>query len=167
MIDKKQTLVILSPGFPENEEDTTCLPAHQVFVRALNKNFPNLNVIIITFEYPLIACRYTWNGNNVTGLGGKDTGKINHILTWLKALNAIRKIKNKNDVIGILSFWITQCALVGKYAGKMYNLKHYSWITGQDAKKNNVFVKLIRPRIDEIFAMSDFFGKSVLPKLSY
>ena len=47
-----KTLVILSPGFPKDEADTTCLPAHQVFIKSLNKNFPSLKIIILSFQYP-------------------------------------------------------------------------------------------------------------------
>jgi len=43
----KQTLIILSPGFAANEEDTTCLPAQQSFILTLKKNFPSLNIIVI------------------------------------------------------------------------------------------------------------------------
>ena len=37
----QKTLIILSPGFAKDEADTTCLPAQQVFIKALNKNFPS------------------------------------------------------------------------------------------------------------------------------
>ncbi len=158
MTNTKQTLVILSPGFPENENDTTCLPAQQVFVRALNKNFPLLEVIIISFDYPYFSASYKWNGNTVISIYRGSKGKLNRIITWLKAWRILNKIKKENTITGLLSFWITECALIGKYFGRLHNIKHYGWILGQDARKNNVYVPLIRPQVDEIIALSDFLA---------
>jgi hypothetical protein len=35
MNNERKTFVILSPGFPENEADSTCLPLQQSFIRSL------------------------------------------------------------------------------------------------------------------------------------
>ena len=34
----KKTLVILTPGFPKDEADSTCLPMQQQLIRALKVN---------------------------------------------------------------------------------------------------------------------------------
>ena len=60
-MNPKNTLIILSPGFAANEEDTTCLPPQQVFVKALNRNFPSLQIIILAFQYPRLK-------SNINGL---------------------------------------------------------------------------------------------------
>ena len=36
----EKTLVILTPGFPSNEADTTCLPMQQNLVRSLKLMYP-------------------------------------------------------------------------------------------------------------------------------
>jgi len=159
MVEQPDTLVILSPGFPENEADTTCLPAHQVFVRALNRNYPALKVIILAFQYPFIAHEYLWYGNTVMSFNGGKHRKINRILFWIKIWRILKKLKSQHRIIGLLGFWFNEYALVGKYFGKLNNLTHYSWITGQDAKKGNIYVKLVRPKAGELIAMSDFLAK--------
>ncbi|MEO8405867.1 MAG: glycosyltransferase family 4 protein, partial [Chitinophagaceae bacterium] len=45
---------------------------------------------------------------------------------------------------------------VGKKFAKKNQLRHFSWILGQDAKKDNRFVKRLRPRADELIALSNF-----------
>jgi glycosyltransferase involved in cell wall biosynthesis len=161
MPNAAETLVLLSPGFPENEADTTCLPAHQVFVRALQKNFPELNIIVIAFQYPYISHTYTWNNITVISLNGIRKGKLQRLLLWLKAWRLLKNLRKKYTIKGLLSFWINECALVGKYFGRVYRIKHYAWITGQDAKKGNPYIKLMHPRETEIFAMSDFLAKQL------
>ena len=42
-------LVIITPGFPANEEDTTCLPSQQLLVRALNRIDPALDIVILSY----------------------------------------------------------------------------------------------------------------------
>jgi len=158
MNEEPNTLILLSPGFPANEADTTCLPAHQVFVRALNKTFPWLNIIIVAFQYPDIDGEYQWEGNRVISLNGGKPGKINRVLLWRKAWRTLRSLTRQYKIKGLLSFWISEGATVGKYFGKFYKIKHYGWITGQDAKKGNIYVKLMRPKVGEIFAMSDFLA---------
>jgi len=130
----KKTLVILSPGFPKDEADTTCLPSQQIFVRSLNKIFPALKIIIL-------------NGEKKSFIG------------WIGLWRILDEIKKENNLIGLFSFWCGECALIGKYFGKRNNLKHFTWITGQDARKGNKYIKLIRPRSYELIAMSDFLAK--------
>jgi glycosyltransferase involved in cell wall biosynthesis len=158
MGEQLETLVILSPGFPENEADTTCLPAHQVFVRALNRTFPRLKIIIIAFQYPFAASEYCWNGNTVISLNGSKHRKLKRLFFWVKAWKTLKLIEMQNRVKGLLSFWLNEYALIGKHFGRMYKIRHYCWVTGQDAKKGNFYARLMRPTADELFAMSDFLA---------
>jgi len=159
MADKQKTFVMLSPGFPADEQDTACLPTHQVFVRAVQKMFPSLNIIIIAFEYPANAGEYYWNGIHIISIGHDKTGKINRAMLWRRAWKQLKKIKRETALTGLISFWLNECAVVGKYFGKLHGIPHYCWIMGQDAKKGNPYVKLFRPRSEELIAMSDFLAK--------
>lgn len=156
------TLVILSPGFPESEGDTTCLPPKQAFVKAVNRVRPDIKIIIIAFQYPFFKKNYSWFGNEVIALGGRSRGKSARLITWLRAWLYLRKIMKHHHVTGLLSFWATESALVGKRFAKFHHLRHLTWISGQDAKENNRYVKWIRPAADELVAMSDFLRKEFL-----
>ena len=153
-------LVILSPGFPENECDTACLPPKQVFIRALNQCFPQLAIVIISFQYPYRAGEYSWNGNKVIALGGKNRGNFFRLLTWWRARRILSSLQREYRIIGLLSFWCTESALVGKRFANKHHLRHFCWISGQDAKKENHYVKKIRPAEEELVAMSDFLVKN-------
>jgi glycosyltransferase involved in cell wall biosynthesis len=157
--NKPPMLVILSPGFPADEQDTACLPAQQVFVRALNRNYPHLRVVILCFEYPRRRDRYSWFGNTVVAFNGWKKGRMNKLKTCLNACRQMAGLQRENEVIGILSFWCTGCALVGKYYAKWKGLRHLTWILGQDARKGNVFIPWIRPVARELVAMSNFLAE--------
>jgi glycosyltransferase involved in cell wall biosynthesis len=62
-------------------------------------------------------------------------------------------------VIGLLNFWLSECALVGKLAANKKGLRSFTWILGQDAKKGNRYIPIIRPRADSLIALSDFISE--------
>jgi glycosyltransferase involved in cell wall biosynthesis len=149
-------VVIVTPGFPENEQDTTCLPAFQQFALSAKKCFPQLGLVILTFQYPFTKKEYEWHGIKVISLGGKNNSGFFRVLIWIRAYLTLRKIKRQNTVVGLLSLWLTECSLVANYFGKFNGLKHYMWLIGQDAKLTNAYIARIKPKGDNIIAMSDF-----------
>jgi len=156
-----ETLVILSPGFPENEADTTCMPPQQIFVKALKEICPGLNIIVLAFQYPHKAGEYDWHGVKVIAVAGKSKGKSFRLLTWVRAWRILRKISKEHQLLGLLSFWMGECAFVGSYFAKRYHLNHYSWILGQDAKRGNKYFRWIKPKGESLIALSDFISKEV------
>ncbi|HEY9363216.1 MAG TPA: hypothetical protein VIQ00_08150, partial [Chitinophagaceae bacterium] len=159
MDSNASTLIILTPGFPENESDSTCLPAQQAFVRSINATHPATKIIILSFQYPFLKSEYLWHGNQVIAFGGKNRGNISRLLLWGKVWQTLNKIYKSHQIAGILSFWCGECALVASRFARKKNLAHYCWILGQDARKNNHYVNRIKPHATELIVMSDFLQK--------
>jgi glycosyltransferase involved in cell wall biosynthesis len=158
---KPEALVILSPGFPVNEGDSTCLTPQQVFVRALKQRYPDVNIVVLAFEYPFAKARYKWFGVDVIAFGGKNRNGLFRLFNWIKVLEALRKLNKQYKLIGLLSFWFDECAFVGHRFGTRYGIKHLSWILGQDARSGNRYFRLLKPRPDELIALSDFVRNEV------
>ncbi len=156
MKTEQPVLVILSPGFPKDEADNTCLPAVQNFVKALNAQFPLVKIAILAFDYPYISATYQWNNNTVTGFNGSKKRKLKKILKWISIWRKLNELKRKNNIIGLLSFWCGECAYVGSRYAKRKGLKHYCWIMGQDAKKENSYAGRLKTNPNELIAISDF-----------
>jgi len=159
MENKVDTLVILSPGFPANEADTTCMPPMQLFVKALKEVCPGLNIIVLTFQYPFFAGEYEWHGIKVIAIGGKSKAKLRRARSWLKAWKILRDLNKQYNLMGLLSFWLGECAFVGHYFAGRHQLPHYTWILGQDAKKGNKYFSWIKPGSDSLVALSDFVAR--------
>ncbi|HLY70628.1 MAG TPA: glycosyltransferase family 4 protein, partial [Puia sp.] len=155
MTENQKTLIILSPGFPGNEQDSSCLPAQQSFVKSLNTIFPDLRVIILAFEYPFVRSEYDWFGNVIIPFAGRNRRKLFRLFMWQRIWRRLKKINNQANIIGLLSFWCTETALIGKLFSKKFHLTHYCWILGQDARMGNKMIRLINPRPAELVAMSD------------
>ncbi|MGN6532291.1 MAG: glycosyltransferase [Ginsengibacter sp.] len=157
MKNNQPVLVILTPGFPEDEHDTSCLPFLQSLIRTINKDFSLIKIIVLSFQYPFSSKEYLWNNNNlIISFGGKNKGKFSRRFLWFRIWRKLKEIKDENNVIGLFSLWFGECAMIGSRFGKKYGIMHHSWIAGQDAKKNNRFVEKINPDPQELVAISDF-----------
>ncbi len=137
------SIVFLVPGFPEDEEDTTCIPALQLYVKHFNSVNPVLNIIVISFQYPFVRKVYQWNNIKVFSAGGRGRGNIHRLITWMFVIKYFIKIRKKERVSGIHSFWLMECAFVGQFLSKIFNLPHVASLMGQDAKRTNKYLKYL------------------------
>lgn len=155
---KGQTLIMLSPAFPANEsgEQSPWLPAKQSLIRALNRNFPELEIIVLVFQFPVNQAEYFWHGNRIIPFGGANKRRGHNLKLWYKVFRELMILRKSKNILGIISFWCAECCLVGSYFSRLYGTKHLCWISGLDAKKGNKFIKRIRPKANELVAMSDF-----------
>lgn len=156
MMDKSKILVILSPAFPEDELDFNWVPSQQLLIKTLKEKFPSLPIVVLTFLHPDYIATYVWNNVKVISFNGIHERKWRRIFLWQKIWKTLKKINREGKIGGIFSFWCGECALIGKYFGKLYKIKHYCWICGQDARATNRLIRLIRPGPDELVAMSYF-----------
>jgi len=156
MNQEVKTLVILTPAFPKNESESSWVPSQQLLVKNLKIQFPDLNILVLSFLYPYEKCEYNWHGVKVVAFAGMHQKKLKHLFLWRNIWRELKKAKKQNKIIGILSFWCNECALIGKWFARYYKLKHFCWICGQDAREINHYVKWIRPKSEELVAISDF-----------
>jgi len=151
----ENTLIILIPGFPENEADTTCLPMQQSFVKSLKEIYPDLHIIVFSFQYPYFKKKYTWFDIPVTSFDGRNKNGLPRILLRQKIYKTLKEYHSSLNLIGLLSFWYGECAWVGKKFADKYGLRHYCWIMGQDARKENKYPRRLQPNANELIALSD------------
>jgi glycosyltransferase involved in cell wall biosynthesis len=156
MQNQDPCIVIVTPGFPANENDTTCLPAFQQFALALKHNFPDLKFILVSLQYPFKKGLYKWHNIDVYAIAGKNKKHIFNLNTKRLASQKLLELNQIYTVKGVISLWCIDTALVANKFALKNNLKHMIWIIGQDAKLTNGFVKKIKPKSEQLVAMSDF-----------
>lgn len=157
-MNKPEALVILTPGFPANGNDTTCLPPMQIFVKALKQHNPLLHIIVVSFQYPFKATRYYWHGVEVIAIAGKGRGQLFRLITWWRVWQTLKELNGGYKLVGLLSFWMGECAFIGNRFAKKNGLLHYPWLLGQDAKAGNEYVNRIKPNGGSVIAISDFLA---------
>jgi glycosyltransferase involved in cell wall biosynthesis len=156
MKTRKEALIIFSPAFSAGKTETAWLPWLQTFINTLNKNFSTLNVIVFAFQYPHTTKMYRWNNTLIIPFNGMHKKKAARLFMWLNIFMRVRKFKKQFHLIGILSLWCTECTFVAKQVSSFFGLKYFCWILGQDARKENTYVKRIRPAAASLVAISDF-----------
>lgn len=156
MNNKQACIVLLTPGFAADENDTTCLPHIQQLVLSFKKLYSEQSIIVLSFQYPFVQKLYSWNGIQVIALGGENKTKFRRLLTWIKAYRYLKKIKREKSLSGIFSVFHTECALVGTRFARRNKVRHISWLQGQDAKADSPYVRRINAKENEIAALSVF-----------
>ena len=154
MKKNEKTLVIITPGFAKDEADSTCLPLQQQLIRALKEINPLLNIIVLSLQYPFNTKKYTWFNTTVIPFNSKRG--LSRLLVRRKSNATLKTIHKVTPITGLLSFWYGECAAVGKQFADKHGLKHFCWILGQDAKKENKYPKRSQLAPGELIALSDF-----------
>lgn len=150
----KKNLLILSPGFPQDESDTRCIPAMQLFLEELKRR-DLFNLVIITLHYPYKAKEYEWKGLKVYALGGDNKKGVSRIQLLIKAMLLARKLHKKTPFDQVHSFWLGQCAWIANRLSKRWGVKHSCTLMGQDVLKENAYLKKVKP-LPQLIALSDF-----------
>ncbi|HMU47986.1 MAG TPA: glycosyltransferase [Chitinophagaceae bacterium] len=156
MSNIKKTIVILTPGFPEDENDTTCLPLHQSFVQTLKEMFPEINTIVLALQYPYKKRQYSWWNTEVISFNGRNKRGLFKYILRQKLYKTLNSINKHSDKTVLLSLWYGESALIAKKYADKNHIKHFCWLQGQDAKKNNPFPMKVKLTSDKIIALSDF-----------
>ena len=154
--NRPKTIVILSPGFPAAETDTACLPAIQQFCRLAAEVYPRLKFIVVAFQYPFRKSRYGWHNVDVYAIGGKNKGSVQRLITWMRVWHRLSVIAKSHEVTGLLSLWLGETALLGKWFARARGLPHFIWLQGQDVRKQNRYVRRLNPRGEDLIAISAF-----------
>jgi glycosyltransferase involved in cell wall biosynthesis len=155
-MNKPSLFIVLIPGFPDSESDKNCLPFQQKFVKTFKENNPGVEVAILAFQYPYTAKTYQWFGIPVFPFGGKNRGGLFRLWLRRRLFKKLESLHRDYRITGLLSFWCGECAIVGKRFAGRHHLKHYCWICGQDAVKENKYPARMKAAPEDLIALSDF-----------
>lgn len=159
MAADNHTLIIITPGFAKDEQDSTCLPLQQQLILSFREVHPALNIVILSLHYPLHTQPYQWHGIKVIPFDGRGKGGLSKWLLRKKLLKTLDGIHTQSPITSLLSFWCGEAAAIAKSYADKYNITHRCWILGQDAKAGNPFVKRMKPKAGELVALSDFLQR--------
>ncbi len=135
-------ILILTPGFPANEQDSTCVPYIQDYVIALANKIGTDNIYIITMQYPFTGKPYQWHGINVFPSGGANKKGFKYYFTLRRTQKRIQQLF-KLHKFTIHAFWMGEAAFAGYYASKKFQTKFVVTFMGQDVKPGNRVMRYI------------------------
>ena len=135
MTQKIKHIVFLTPGFATSENDSTTIPALQVYLKSVKNQFPEIKLTVISLQFPFSNETYFWNGIEIHSLNGRNS-KIKKISIWKKAYSHLNKINTTFPIDIVHSFWIGECSFIGQFWASKNKRKHIVTAMGQDAFKN-------------------------------
>ena len=147
-------ILILTPGFPKDEDDFNCIPPLQEYLIGFKKQFPDSKITVISFQYPFSNQKYIWQNIQVLPMGGKNI-RIKKPFLWLNVVNSANAINRIKKIDVIHSFWLGECALLGNYLSKRFSCSHICTLMGQDVKSTNKYLKKLIDKEIKIVALSE------------
>ena len=165
----KSNIGFLVPGFPADENDSTCIPPLQLFIKHFAESYSDFNLFVVAFQYPFKRGSYKWNNIPVYSAGGKGRGGFFRLLTWLWVIYFFVRIQMKTKVKGVHSFWMSECALIGNILSKVFRIPHINSLMGQDVKASNRYLRYVNKNNLRITSVSlyaaEIFNHSVNHKV--
>jgi glycosyltransferase involved in cell wall biosynthesis len=149
-------LLLVTPGFPESEADTTCIPALQQFVLSYKRLHPELKITILSLHYPFHKSSYQWHDMDVYCMTGKNKHGFTRLRTMYRAYKKGRAIHRAAPTDVVLSIWVTDAALAAKHIARKLHVPFFAWIWGQDVKPGNKYMKLVNPAPEHLAVMSEY-----------
>ena len=149
----RKHIVIITPGFPANENDTTCIPPLRDFVQLLSAK-DDIKISIISIQYPEEKSNYRWRNIDVYSCGGNDAIFPIRFLIWREAVKIFNEINKELKVDIIHSFFLSECALVGNYLSSKYHIKHINTMMGKEVKESNWYLRFINFNKFKVISLS-------------
>ncbi|MEO1715238.1 MAG: glycosyltransferase, partial [Bacteroidota bacterium] len=155
---KAKHLLFITPGFPENEADTRCIPPLQDLALALHRD-DRFQVSVIALHYPYRRHNYQWNGLEVHPIGMRNRPTLRPT-GWMRVRRIVKRLQAAHPIDRIHSFWLSEAALLGQEFSAKYAIPNYCTLMGQDARTADRFQKQVDPTRVNIAALSQFHAQT-------
>lgn len=142
-------LAIFTPGFADGVDDTTCIPALQIYIKALRQRRPDLAISIFAQRYPARQASgnapYGWHGATVYPASGGQLRFPFSLRSHMRLLHSLKKATARNGPPQVIhGFFLGESAALAWLAS--YHCKSRLVITlmGQDARDPGRYRLLLR-----------------------
>lgn len=154
-------LVIITPAFAINEQDSISLPFLQLYAKELLKN--NVKLSILCEQYP-DGGNYTWFGADVYTLKRKTPSALYRFLRTKRLKKTLTAIHRKAPISVIHNMWYNILGMISEEFALAHHIKHVITVCGQDVLPENPFLKNIQSYSGTLICPSTFQKNKLLEK---
>ncbi len=140
-MNKKETILFITPRFPQDSSDTVTLPALQVFIENVREKYEKVDFIVMTIQFPPWMEKYYWHDVRVFSTGGKNRGGIFRLFNFLRAIYFLFEIKFRSNVICIHAFQLEEPVLIGQLFSRFLRVPLIATILDRDVLPENKLLK--------------------------
>lgn len=131
-------LLIVTPAFPADGDDDTCMPLVQCYLRELRAVHPTLRIAAITTQYPFHREPYHWNNIAVYPCGGQNS-RWRKPFALIRAWSHFKFLSREGAPRAIHALWLSDATLVASHMAKRSGSKFVVTMLGQDARDNRAY----------------------------
>ncbi len=165
-------VLFITPGFAQNEADSSCIPPLQSFARELVAQ--GVELTIVALEYPFYTREYRWHGISILPCGGKNKW-INKPITICKSIEYAKKEHRIKPFDAVHSFWYGLPYLIGQQVATSLNIQHICTFMGQDVnigfyraalrfwRQNSILVTLSNFQQKKLWESSGISVPNIIP----
>jgi glycosyltransferase involved in cell wall biosynthesis len=150
-------IVLITPGFAANPDDTVTIPALRAFAAELARQ--HVKVTVLALEYPARVDAYEVESVTVYSCGGNNRPWPLKLLALYKAARLFAAIHTAQPVTHIHSFWWQHTVMLGNYLAGKYKLPHLTTLMGQDALRDNMYARWLPVKNNMVVALSAYHAK--------
>ncbi|MFT6969795.1 MAG: glycosyltransferase involved in cell wall biosynthesis [Candidatus Endobugula sp.] len=151
-----KNLLIITPGFPKDELDDTCVPALQIYVKALSASGCFDNVMVVSIYYPLSSKTYFWHSIKIVALGHSQSTFLSRAFSSFQIFPRVSKFVKDFSPNVIHTFWINQTAIIGSMLSRKFDIPHIATMMGQDVFFTKKLRYLTASKKMNLIAVSEF-----------
>lgn len=134
-------ILIITPGFPSCEADSTCIPAIQDYLSELIRQQPDAEISVVALHYPFAEHEYLWNGIRIYPCNGRNRKWPWRLIVWITALCKMNRLIKLKKIQLVHSFWLGEAAWIASFCCRLFNLPHICTAMGQDILSKNNYLK--------------------------
>jgi glycosyltransferase involved in cell wall biosynthesis len=140
----KGHVLLVTPGFPADEQDDTCVPAVQEYLAALRCQAPELRVSVLALHYPpRTRRRYLWQGCDVLALGSGQRRWPWRYFDLRRAIASAQVLGRVQPFTVLHALWLSDAAWVAARLARRLGLPWVASAMGQDARASNRWLRLL------------------------
>lgn len=147
-----RNIVLLTPGFPSDEDDHLCMPYLQEFLKHLLRAHPEIKLRVVSIHYPYQPKQWHWNGIEVEALGGNNNRFPARLMTWRKALKTLDRFHSESECHVVHSLWLNECTYLAQRWARKNGVKHIATAMGQDVLSGNRYLNRIK--LDQVSSVA-------------
>lgn len=146
-------LLFITPIFPKNSDEDNVVSFIRQFTEEFYEN-TKVSIDVISLMYPFSSNKYSIGNITIHPIGSHFKSILRQIPFLIRAVLKGKSLYKENPYDGILCFWYRESALVGKILSLLLKVKLTVWMQGQDVRKDNKYISLLRIPANQIVMMS-------------
>lgn len=152
-------ILLVTPGFPADEQDSLCIPPAQLMLIAIMDRYPTLEISVLALHYPTEKRNYRWNGIEVRALGRANHRWPLRLIDLARARRVARNLHKDRPFTHIHALWLSDAALVASSLASSWSCSSSVTAMGQDVLPTNLYLRRLSKTPTHRVAISDRAGK--------